>query len=81
MSDETMRQEANPAIAAAIARHEALIPELEAATAHARSTVAHFQDGELARAGAHGLAIEGHLATARRLLDEAAIDWARHSRP
>ncbi len=71
--------ERSEAISSAIARYEALIAELDSAMAHARTTIGHFQTGELARAGAHGLAVEGHMATARKLLDAAAMDWAEHS--
>ena len=47
---------------------------------HARVAAGHFRSGEFARAGAHALALEGHLLNMRRLLDEVAILHASRSK-
>jgi len=47
---------------------------------HARVAAAHFRSGEVARAGAHALALEGHLVNIRRTLDEIAVLHASRSR-
>ena len=47
---------------------------------HARVAATHFRSGEVPRAGAHALALEGHLIAARRLLDEIAVAHAAKAR-
>lgn len=69
------------AIQAAQAGYRALAEELEQALAHAQTVIQHLEDRELARAGAHGFALQGHLESARAKLAELAIDWSKHSSP
>ena len=61
-------------------RFERIAEELESATMHCRTTARHFREGEIPRAGAHALAVHGHLLRARSLFEEAALDHAGHSR-
>ncbi|MBL4846379.1 MAG: hypothetical protein JKY65_12700 [Planctomycetes bacterium] len=73
MSSETLE--------AAQAGYRELCTELELALAHAKTVLDHLEASELARAGAHGFAVAGHLEGARRKLADLAIDWAAHSKP
>ena len=66
---------------AAQAGYRELCSELELALAHAKTVLVHLEARELARAGAHGFAVQGHVEGARRQLAELAIDWAAHSTP
>ncbi len=61
-------------------RFDALAEEADKVAAHARIAATHFRAGEVPRAGAHALALEGHLVNARRLLDEAAVEHAKRAR-
>jgi hypothetical protein len=61
-------------------RLDALAAEADKIAAHARIAATHFRGGEVPRAGAHALALEGHLVNARRLLDEVAVDHASRAR-
>lgn len=69
------------ALAAAQAGYRELAEELEQALAHTRTVIQHLEDRELARAGAHGFALQGHLVGAQAKLNELAVDWAEHSTP
>ncbi len=60
-------------------RLEKLATEAKLVADHALVAATHFRNAELARAGAHGFAAEGHLANARRLLEEVAVHWASRS--
>jgi hypothetical protein len=61
-------------------RLDALAAEADKIAAHARIAATHFRNDEVPRAGAHALALEGHMINARRLLDEVAIDHASRAR-
>jgi hypothetical protein len=61
-------------------RFDALAEEASKVADHARIAAAHFRAGEVPRAGAHALALEGHLINARRLLDEIAVEHAKRAR-
>lgn len=61
-------------------RFDAIVEEAGKIADHARVAATHFRAGEVARAGAHALAAEGHLINARRLLDEIAVVHASRSR-
>ena len=78
MTDEVDKDEARERQSQ---RLQSIAREAEQLAAHARSTATHFRDREIARAGAHALALEGHLVMIRRLLDEIAISHAEKSRP
>jgi hypothetical protein len=56
-----------------------IVVQLEAAGRHARTAGDHFRGSEIPRGCAHALALEGHLVTARRLLDEIATMHAQHA--
>ncbi len=62
-------------------RLEKVAAEAKLVADHALVAATHFRNGELARAGAHGFAAQGHLANVRRLLDEVSVDWASRSVP
>jgi hypothetical protein len=62
-------------------RFDLIAREAESLAAHARTAAAHFRNREIARAGAHAFALEGHLVNIRRALDEAAIEHAGRSNP
>lgn len=47
---------------------------------HARIAATHFRNAEVPRAGAHALALEGHMINARRILDEIAVVHASRAR-
>jgi hypothetical protein len=61
------------------ARLDEVAGELERAARHASVAARHFRDKEVPRACAHTLAVEGHLSTCRRLLDEIAVAHAAHA--
>jgi hypothetical protein len=60
-------------------RLEQIADEAQLLADHARVAAGHFRSGEIAPAGAHALALEGHLINVRRLLDEIAVLHARRS--
>ena len=60
-------------------RFDALETELRLAADHARVSALHYRNTEIARAGAHALAMMGHLANAHAHFEEAAIDHAAHA--
>ena len=62
-------------------RFELIASEAERAAAHARTAASHFRNREIAPAGAHALALEGHLVSMRRALDEIAVEHAEKSVP
>jgi hypothetical protein len=68
-------------IGALIADYQPFIAELESVIAHDRTCVTLAENRELARVGAHGFAVTGHLTTANSMNDHIAQDWAAHSNP
>jgi hypothetical protein len=60
-------------------RLEQIADEARRLADHARVAAGHFRSVEIARAGAHALALEGHLINIRRLLDETAVQHASRS--
>jgi hypothetical protein len=73
----------DPAIAAReeqARRLDTLAGDADKIAAHARIAATHFRNGEVPRAGAHALALEGHLVNVRRLLDEVAVEHASRAR-
>ena len=62
-------------------RFDQIAREAEALSAHARTVAKHFRTNEIARAGAHAFAVDGHFARIRRVLEESAIEHAQRSRP
>ena len=63
------------------ASFEAVASQLEAAAAHARTAAEHFRQRRVPPGCAHKVSIDGHLVTARRLLDGIAEAHAGHSEP
>lgn len=61
-------------------RFDALAEEAAKAAEHARIAAIHFRNAEVPRAGAHALALEGHMINARRILDEIAVVHASRAR-
>lgn len=61
-------------------RLEQIADEARQLADHARVAASHFRSDEIARAGAHALALEGHLVSVRRLLDEIAVLHASRSK-
>ena len=61
-------------------RLDTLAEEADKIAAHARIAATHFRNGEVPRAGAHALALGGHMINARRLLDEIAVEHASRAR-
>ena len=61
-------------------RFDAMIEEASKVADHARIAAAHFRSGEVPRAGAHALALEGHLISIRQLLDQVAVAHAARAR-
>jgi hypothetical protein len=57
-------------------RLDAIALEAAKVVDHARIAATHFRAGEIPRAGAHVLALEGHLIGVRQRLDEIALDHA-----
>jgi hypothetical protein len=76
----TGEAEKNEARERQAARLDSIASEAESLAAHARTTAAHFRNHEIARAGAHALALEGHLVNIRRALDEVAVEHAGRSK-
>lgn len=73
----------DPAIAAReeqARRLDTLAGDADKIAAHARIAATHFRNGEVPRAGAQALALEGHLVNVRRLLDEVAVEHASRAR-
>jgi hypothetical protein len=60
---------------------DAVAEELDRAANHARTAAGHFRNGVVPRGCAHILSIEGHLLSARGVLDRIAIAHAAHSTP
>jgi hypothetical protein len=60
-------------------RLEKIAAEARLVADHALVAATHFRNAELARAGAHGFAAEGHLVNVKRMLDEVAVHWASRS--
>lgn len=56
-----------------------IVVQLEAAARHGQTAGDHFRGGEVPLGCTHALALEGHLTTARRLLDEVAVMHAQHA--
>jgi hypothetical protein len=54
-------------------RFDAIATEAAALADHARIAATHFRNAEVARAGAHALALQGHLVNLGRILDEIAV--------
>ena len=71
MSDST-----SPAREEQARRLDAIAVEAGKLVEHAKIAASHFRAGEVPRAGAHVLALEGHLIAVRRLLDETALTHA-----
>ena len=61
-------------------RFDAIVEEAGKIADHARIAATHMRNAEVPRAGAHALALEGHLINARRLLDEIAVEHAKRAR-
>jgi hypothetical protein len=61
-------------------KFDAIVEEVTKGAEHARIAAAHFRAGEVPRAGAHALALEGHLISARRLLELVAVEHAARAR-
>lgn len=61
-------------------KFDAIVEQATVVADHARIAATHFRAGEVARAGAHALALEGHLNLARRLLDEISVEHAARAR-
>jgi hypothetical protein len=57
-------------------RLDTVVQEAAKLADHACIAATHFRAGEIPRAGAHILALEGHLIAVRRLLDEVAVAHA-----
>ena len=77
--EQPPRDEPDAAALAAAERYEKLASELEQAAAQSRTAARRLLAGETARAHTHGMATIGHLARARHLVEEQAIDLASHS--
>jgi hypothetical protein len=58
-----------------------LVEQLELARSHVDAMIEHVDARDLARVGAHGFSVRGHLARAVALLDGISSDWADHSKP
>lgn len=78
MSEDSGKSEARERQAS---RFDQIAREAEALSAHARTVAQHFRAEEIARAGAHAFAVDGHFALICRLLEESAIEHAQRSRP
>ena len=61
-------------------RFDKIAAELEAAARHAKIVAIHFRNQEVARAGAHSLAMHGHVVNANNLFEEGARVHASFSR-
>jgi hypothetical protein len=48
---------------------------------HARAAAAHFRSGDIPRAGAHALALNGHLVNVRAIFDSLSTVHASKSEP
>ena len=55
--------------------------ELELAAKHMRTMAGHFRSKEVPRAGAHSLAAQGHLETAKAVFVEIAVAHAGKAIP
>lgn len=53
-------------------RFDKIVAELKTAARHAEIVAIHFRNREVARAGAHSLAMQGHLINANGLFEEGA---------
>ncbi|MCB1693479.1 MAG: hypothetical protein KDI19_12000 [Pseudomonadales bacterium] len=53
-------------------RFEKIAEELNVAADHARITAKHYRNAEVARAGAHAFALQGHVSNARELFHASA---------
>lgn len=62
-------------------QYEDLAIELELAVAHCHDVAAHFRNKELARAGAHGYSVHGHMKKAEEMLTKLAKLHAEKSVP
>jgi len=62
-------------------QYEELAVELELAVAHCHTVATHFRNKELARAGAHGFSIHGHMKKAEEMLTNLAKLHAEKSTP
>ncbi len=62
-------------------QYEELASELELAVAHCHTVAGHFRSRELARAGAHGYAIHGHMKKSEELLNKLAKLHAEKATP
>ena len=62
-------------------RFDKIAREADALAAHARTAAAHFRNAEIPRAGAHAFSVDGHFASIKKLLADAAIEHAAVSRP
>ncbi len=60
-------------------RLEVMVEEMQKAIAHARIAASHFREGEVPRAAAHVLAIQGHLAKSASLVQEISEQHSRHA--
>jgi|GEM_PF-3659355 len=58
---------------------ERIAEQLDRAAAHARVTAKHFQNKDIPSAGAHTVALFGHLETAKALLAERTKIAAKHA--
>lgn len=55
--------------------------QLRAAAEHCDVAAAHMVAGEIPRACAHGMAAQGHVVKAQRLMEERAVDHSDRSSP
>ena len=61
-------------------RFDKIAAELETAATHAKIVALHYRNHEVARAGAHSLAMQGHLVNANDLFNESARVHASFAR-
>lgn len=62
-------------------RCNAVASELELAAKHMRTMADHFRSQEVARAGAHSLAAQGHIEKARLVFADIAVNHAAKAIP
>jgi hypothetical protein len=60
-------------------RPDRIAREAEQLGAHAHTAAMHFRNREIPRAGAHVLAVNGHLVKLCRLLEDIAVEHAEKS--
>jgi len=60
-------------------RLEVMVEELQKAISHARIAASQFREGEVPRATAHVLAVQGHLSKSKSLVLEIAEQHSRHA--